>query len=40
MCCYQLSWAITSVIFMIYYKKFAPIREQLDDITKEEEALA
>ena len=39
-CCYQLSWAITSVVFMIYYKKFAPIQDQIGDITKEEEALA
>ena len=39
-CCYQLSWAITSVVFMIYYKKFAPIQDQIGDITKEEEAMA
>ena len=39
-CCYQLSWAITSVVFMIYYKKFAPIQDQIGDITREEEALA
>lgn len=39
-CCYQLSWAITSVVFAIYYWKFAPIQEQLRDISKEEERLA
>ena len=39
-CCYQLSWAITSIVFLIYYSKFAPIRSQLNDISKEEEKLA
>ena len=39
-CCYQLSWAITSLVFVIYYKKFAPIRSQLNDISREEEKLA
>ena len=38
--CYQLSWAITSIVFVIYYNKFAPIRSQLEDISKEEERLA
>lgn len=39
-CCYQISWAITSVFFVIYYLKFAPIRGRLRDISKEEEQLA
>ena len=39
-CCYQLRWAITSVVFVIYYWKFAPIQTQLKDISKEEERLA
>lgn len=39
-CCYQISWVITSIVFIIYYNKFAPIRGQLNDISKEEEKLA
>ena len=39
-CCYQISWAITSIVFAIYYWKFAPIQSQLRDISKEEERLA
>jgi hypothetical protein len=39
-CCYQLSWTITSIIFVLYYKKFAPIHTQLADISKEAERLA
>ena len=39
-CCYQISWALTSIVFAIYYWKFAPIQSQLRDITKEEEKLA
>ncbi len=39
-CCYQISWAVTSVLFLFYYYKFAPIKDQLADVTKEEEAAA
>ncbi len=39
-CCYQISWAVTSILFLIYYNKFAPIGQQLRDVTREEEALA
>ena len=39
-CCYQISWAITSLMFLVYYRFFAPIRERLRGITREEEQAA
>ena len=39
-CCYMISWALTSVLFLIYFYKFAPIQSQLKDVSKEEEKLA
>ena len=39
-CCYQISWAITSLMFLVYYRFFAPIQERLRGITREEEQAA
>ncbi len=34
-CCYQISWAVTSVLFLIYFFRFAPIKDQLKDLPAE-----
>lgn len=35
-CCYQISWAFTSILFLIYYYKLAPIRKVLRGVTPSE----
>ncbi len=39
-CCYQISWAVTSLLFLVYFFRFAPIKDQLADVSREEEAAA